>query len=90
LNFILSDGATTYAYRFGRSMFLLERNPEDAVRERRTSRAGVVVETPWSQRRSAVFVASERITDEPWQNVEDGMLLRIERAPMPEWRLVAA
>jgi predicted glutamine amidotransferase len=89
-NFILSDGATTYAHRFGRSMFLLERTPEDEVRERRTSRDGTIVETPWSQRRSAVFVASERITDEPWQNVEEGMLLRIERMPMPEWRLIAA
>jgi predicted glutamine amidotransferase len=89
-NFLLSDGVTTYAHRFGRSMFLLERTPEDAVRERRISRDGTVVETPWSGRRSAVFVASERITDEPWQNVEDGMLLRIERTPAPDWRLVAA
>jgi hypothetical protein len=48
------------------------------------------VETPWSQRRSAVFVASERITDEPWQNVDDGTLLRIEREPTPGWRMVAA
>jgi glutamine amidotransferase len=90
LNFLLSDGMTTYAHRFGRSMFLLERSPDDAVRERRTSRDGTIVETPWSGRRSAVFVASERITDEPWQNVEDGVLLRIERAPTPDWRLVAA
>jgi predicted glutamine amidotransferase len=89
-NFILSDGATTYAHKLGRSMYLLERNPEDEVREVRTSRDGTVVETPWSPRRSAVFVGSERITDEPWQVVEDGMLLRIERTPMPEWRLVAA
>ena len=29
-NFLLSDGTTTYAHRFGRSMFLLERHPEDA------------------------------------------------------------
>jgi len=89
-NFILSDGATTYAHRLGRSMYLLERTPEDAVRERRTSRDGTVVETPWSTYRSAVFVASERITDEPWQTVEEGMLLRVERTPTPEWRLVAA
>ncbi|MGO9837006.1 MAG: class II glutamine amidotransferase [Polyangiaceae bacterium] len=90
LNFLLSDGATTYAHKFGRSMFLLERSPEDEVRARRTSRDGTVLETPWSHRRSAVFVASERITDEPWENVEDGMLLRVERTPAPEWRLVAA
>jgi len=88
-NFLLSDGATTYAHRFGRSMFLLERHPEDTVVSSRTSRDGTVLETPWSQRRSAVFVASERITDEPWQTIEDGTLLRIERVPSPSWRLVA-
>lgn len=88
-NFLLSDGATTYAHRFGRSMFLLERRPDDAVVSSRVARDGTVVETPWSNRRSAVFVASERITDEPWQTIEDGTLLRIERSPTPHWRLVA-
>jgi glutamine amidotransferase len=88
-NFLLSDGSTTYAHRFGRSMFLLERSPEDAVLSSRTTRDGTILETPWSAGRSAVFVASERITDEPWQNIEDGTLLRIERRPSPSWRLVA-
>ena len=88
-NFLLSDGATLYAHRFGRTMHLLERGPHDEVRARRRSRDGTVVETPWSQRRTAVFVASERITDEPWQAIEDGMLLRIDRRPLPRWRLVA-
>jgi predicted glutamine amidotransferase len=88
-NFLLSDGSTTYAHRFGRTMFLLERHPEDAVVARRTSRDGTILETPWSPRRSAVFVASERITDEPWQSIEDGTLLRIERLPSPSWRLIA-
>jgi predicted glutamine amidotransferase len=87
-NFLLSDGTTTYAHRFGRSMFLLERHPEDAVRTRRTARDGTIVETPWSPGRTAIFVASERITDEPWQHVEEGVLLRVERAPVPHWRLV--
>jgi predicted glutamine amidotransferase len=88
-NFLLSDGSTTYAHRFGRSMFLLERSPEDAVLSSRTTRDGTILETPWSAGRSAVFVASERITDEPWQNIDDGTLLRIERRPSPSWRLVA-
>jgi predicted glutamine amidotransferase len=87
-NFLLSDGMTTYAHRFGRSMFLLERQPEDAVRRRRTARDGTIVETPWSSGRTAVFVASERITDEPWQHVEEGVLLRVERVPVPHWRLI--
>ena len=89
-NFLLSDGEATYAHRFGRSMFLLERHPQDVVRARRESRDGTIVETPWSQQRTAVFIASERITDEPWQNVEEGMLLRIDRSPSPRWRLVVA
>jgi glutamine amidotransferase len=89
-NFLLCDGTALYAHRFGRTMHLLERGPHDAVRTRRTSRDGTVVETPWSQRRTAIFIASEKITDEPWQHVEEGMLLRIDRVPTPRWRLVAA
>jgi predicted glutamine amidotransferase len=69
---------------------LLERSPEDAVVSSRTTRDGTILETPWSPGRAAVFVASERITDEPWQSIEDGTLLRIERTPSPHWRLVAS
>jgi len=89
-NFLLSDGATMYAHRLGRTMHLLERGPHDLVRTRRTSRDGTVIETPWSQRRTGIFVASEQMTDEPWQHVEEGMLLRVDRTPTPRWRLVAA
>jgi len=89
-NFLLSDGSTTYCHRFGRTLFLLERGPHDAVRVERTSLVGTVVETPWSTRRQAVLLASEAMTDEPWQVVEEGMLLRIDREPSPRWRLVAA
>jgi glutamine amidotransferase len=88
-NFLLSDGHTLYAHRFGRTMHLLERGPHDNVRTRRRSHDGTVVETPWSERRNAVFIASEKITDEPWQQVDEGMLIRIERLPVPHWRLVA-
>jgi predicted glutamine amidotransferase len=89
-NFLLSNGVTLYAHRFGRTMHLLERGPGDRVYQRRGSRDGTVVETPWSEGLSAVFVASEQMTDEPWQSIEDGMLLRIERTPVPHWRLIAA
>jgi glutamine amidotransferase len=88
-NFLLSDGTTTYAHRFGRSMFLLERGPNDQVRLSRTSH-GTTYETPWSGRRTAIFIASEQITEEPWAAVDEGMLLRIERSPTPHWRIVAA
>jgi predicted glutamine amidotransferase len=88
-NFVLSNGATTYAHRFGRSMFLLERGVRDEVRQKRTSSDGTIVETPWSGTRAAIFVASEHITDEPWQHIDEGSLLRIERTPVPHWRLIS-
>jgi glutamine amidotransferase len=84
-NFLLSDGSVTYAHRFGRTLFLLARGPRDAVRRERPSSDGTIVETPWSQRRHALFVASERLTDEPWEEVPDGTLLRVDRSPLPRW-----
>ncbi|MBK6463231.1 MAG: class II glutamine amidotransferase [Myxococcales bacterium] len=56
-NFLLSDGESTYAHRFGRSMFLLERPNGEAI------------------------VASEQLTSEPWALVEEGALIRMDRAP---------
>lgn len=88
-NFLLSDGNVTYAHRFGRTLFLLERGPEDVVRKTRESHDGTIVQTPWSQRRQAIFVASEQLTDEPWEAIADGMLLRIDSRPSPRWRLLA-
>ena len=88
-NFLLSDGASVYAHRFGRTMYLLERSPDDEVRPSRRSNDGTIVETPWSQRRRAVFVASEQLTNEPWELIDEGMLLRLDRLPLPRWRLVA-
>ena len=86
-NFVLSDGQTTFAHRFGRSLFVLERGPSDPVRELRPVDDGAAIMTKWTTRRHAVFVASERITDEPWREIDDGTLLRIERTPSP--RIVA-
>jgi glutamine amidotransferase len=88
LNFLLSNGDTTYAHRLGRTLFMLERGPHDAVRTRRSSEDGTAIETPWSRRRRAVFVASERLTDEPWTEVPERSLLRIDRQPEPAWRAI--
>jgi predicted glutamine amidotransferase len=88
-NFLLSDGDTIYAHRFGRTLCLLERGPHDEVRPVRSSRDGTIIETPWSQRRRAILIASEHLTAEPWQTIGDGLLLRIDRVPQPMWRLVA-
>jgi predicted glutamine amidotransferase len=85
--FLLSDGQKLYAHRSGRSLFLLERVPGDAVRvERESVETGALLETAWSPARHAVLVASEKVTDEPWQPVEDGILLRVDRFPSPRWQ----
>jgi predicted glutamine amidotransferase len=88
-NFILSDGQALYAHRFGRTLCLLERGPDEEVRPSRTSADGMLDQTPWSQRRRAIFVASEAMTDEPWQTIDEGMLLRLDRTPEPRWRVIA-
>ncbi len=83
-NFLLSNGETTFAHRFGRSLFLLERAPGAPVRELRPIDAAAAITTKWTPRRKAILIASERTTDEPWREVEDGTLLRIDRTPLPE------
>jgi hypothetical protein len=37
-----------------------------------------------------VLIASEKLTDEPWEEVGEGMLLRVDRRPLPRWRMVDA
>jgi glutamine amidotransferase len=82
-NFLLSDGTTTFAHRFGRSLYVLERMPGDPVRETRELSAMATIVTKWTPRRHAVLVASELITNEPWQELPEGTLLRIDRGPVP-------
>ena len=90
VNFLLSDGITMYAHRFGRTLFVLDRGPDDEVCESRRSRDGTVIVTPWSRQRRAVLVASEAMTEEPWRPLGEGELLRIDRVPGPHWRRLAA
>ncbi|MBX3259711.1 MAG: class II glutamine amidotransferase [Labilithrix sp.] len=81
-NFLLSDGASCFVHRFGRSLFLLERSPHDPPRARDAGAPGAPP-GPWTPRRHAVLVASERLTEEPWRELPEGSLLRIDRGPTP-------
>jgi glutamine amidotransferase len=67
-SFLLSNGSTMYAHRFGRTLHLLERG---------------TLAAPSCARRPAVFIASEPTTDEAWSEVPEGTLLRIDAAPRP-------
>jgi len=82
LNFLLSDGATMYVSRFGRSLHLLERSP---VGRELASEDGVV---PLTARR-CVVVASEPLTDEDWTPIEQRALLRLDVGPQPHWVTIA-
>lgn len=86
-NFLLSDGSALFVHRFGRSLFLLERGPGDAPRDADSSAS---LEAPWTRRRHAALVASERLTDEPWSELPDGTFLRIDLHPRPKVHHVGA
>lgn len=80
-NFLLSNGRAVWAFRSGRTLHLLERKPHDPVRVRRVaSETDATIDTPWTPRRHAFLVASERISDEPWRELPEGSLLRIDAA----------
>jgi predicted glutamine amidotransferase len=90
VNFILSNGETLYAHRFGRTLFLLERGRGDVVVPTRISpETDAVLSTPWSARRIAALVASEAISDEPWQELPERALVRADAGPYPRWRRIA-
>ena len=89
-NFLLSDGASCFVHRFGRSLFLLERSPHEPARERAAMGPGTPPAAPWTPRRHAVLVASERLTEEPWRELPEGTFLRIDRGPTPTIRAADA
>ncbi len=83
LNFLLSDRKKLYAYRNGRELFYLERNPEklnkDEVYNTVSEETKLMIESKMLNHEKAVVVCSERISNEPgWVKMEDGQLLVID------------
>jgi glutamine amidotransferase len=87
-NFLLSDGRTTYAHRFGRTMFVLERRNREGAEGTSASDRGTCRDAGSSPDCVAVLMASERMTDEAWEEIGDGTLARVERSPSPWWWVV--
>jgi predicted glutamine amidotransferase len=78
-NFLFSNGTSLWAFRCGRTLHVLERRPGDPVREVRIAHeTEAELDTPWTVRRHAVLIASEKMTDEPWREVSEGTLLRVD------------
>jgi len=90
ITFLLSDGEVIYAHRHGRTLHVLERRPGDPVRTVRESSEGVALGTLWTPERHAVLLASEALTDEPWSEVPEHTLVRVDRSPRVSARVVGA
>jgi predicted glutamine amidotransferase len=54
----------------------------------RFGRALHLLQRSGGRRRPAIVVASERPTDEPWDEVADGTLLRVDGGAEPRWRAI--
>jgi predicted glutamine amidotransferase len=90
-NFLLSNGESLWALRAGRTLHMLTRVPGDeVVPSRRSPKTNAELTTPWSTRRHAVLFASEHLTDEPWDEIANGTLLRVDAGPQPEVTVVLA
>ena len=88
-NFLLSDGHVMYAHRYGRTLFVLEKHPMDQVFVHRESHeTGAAIDTPWTEHRHAVLIASEEMSEEPWITIPEGTLLRCDRDPEPSWHIL--
>jgi glutamine amidotransferase len=74
VSFLFSDGEHLFAHRWGRTLYLLLRSPEGEKTARRAR---------------SVTIASEKLTDEPWQEVAEGALLAIGVGERPVVRTVS-
>jgi glutamine amidotransferase len=86
-NFLLSNGVSCFVHRFGRSLYLLERGLKNGTRASlppRSATFGPPSAASWRERRRAVLIASERLTDESWDELPEGTFLRVDRDPLPE------
>ena len=89
-NFLLSDGASVYAHRFGRSLYVLERGFHDggsAPKPPRDPQPATLRSAVFDRRAPSVFVASEAMTGEPWREVASGTLLRVSVAGERRWTI---
>jgi predicted glutamine amidotransferase len=83
LNFLLSNGKELYAFRWGNTLFWLKRDPtEPGPLTYQSEETQALLESKALKGERAIVVCSEEISDEEWDPVKEGVLLRI--GPVPE------
>ena len=75
LNFLLTDGNEMFATRWNNSLYFVQR---EGVRDCQVCQMPHVESKP-QQNYRAVVIASEPISDEPWQEIENGSVCHIDR-----------
>jgi glutamine amidotransferase len=90
LNFILTDGASVYAYRDASkdaqyySLFYLCRNPQTpGPLEFRSKEVDVLFQSKSLQEEQAILICSEKLSDEDWKEIPLGSLLSISKDMIP-------
>lgn len=80
LNFLLSNGKLLFAYKNGRSLYYLVRNPENAPEESLKSKeTGTLLRWKKTAGEKAIIVASERVTQsENWQTILDDEIICVD------------
>ena len=81
LNFLLSDGRCLYAYRNGRELYYLIRDPNDAPDSQLESKeTGALLYWKKARGEKAVILATEKVTEsEDWKPVQDNELICVDR-----------
>jgi len=81
LNFLLSNGKVLFAFKNGRSLYLLKRDPEGIPEvQLRSKETGALLQWKKSAGEKAVLIASEKVTaDEPWETIKENQLICVDR-----------
>lgn len=78
-NFLLSDGIKLYVFRYNNPLNFLIRDPSNySTIHFRSSETSALIESKRMLGEKAVLVATEKLTDENWMEIENGYLLLID------------
>ncbi|MCM8772327.1 MAG: class II glutamine amidotransferase [Candidatus Omnitrophica bacterium] len=79
-NFLLSDGEKLYAFKYGRDLFYLKRDKLTGLSfKSKETNLNALIKSKMASSEKAILVATERLTDENWQILNDGDLLIIDK-----------